>query len=327
MRPASHGAGDRLREVVAERGGALELLDNELFWTTPDDWREWTGESTGESDGEETEPDRRRGRERRQTLPTGELVPPRPPRDGRADGRRRAGRRRAGTTTSIRRRRRTAGNHPSRRGSTPTNSPARLTRGSASGSTRGTDSLDEFAWPVTREEAQTALDAFVRDRLPSFGRYEDAMVTDEPFLSHSLLSPAINLGLLDPREPVRAVEAAYTERGVEPGAYDPDEDPAASDSGTTLDAFGKEDPGDGADDRGPAPVPSTRSRDSSAGDRLAGVHPTRLPRGDAGAGGGQPTGPVAGAPAGLPRRRHGHAVSLRDGRSRPEVRLRPTSSG
>jgi len=55
--------------------------------------------------------------------------------------------------------------------------------------TWGTDSLDEFAWPVTREEAQTALDAFVRDRLPSFGRYEDAMVTDEPFLSHSLLSP------------------------------------------------------------------------------------------------------------------------------------------
>jgi len=124
--------------------------------------------------------------------------------------------------------------------------------------TWGTDSLDEFAWPVTREEAQTALDAFVRDRLPSFGRYEDAMVTDEPFLSHSLLSPAINLGLLDPREPVRAVEAAYTERGVEPGAYDPDEDPAASDSGTTLDAFGKEDPGDGADDRG------TRSRPLNA---------------------------------------------------------------
>jgi len=240
MRPASHGAGDRLREVVAERGGALELLDNELFWTTPDDWREWTGESTGESDGEETEPDRRRGRERRQTLPTGELVPPRPPRDGRADGRRRAGRRRAEL------RRPQSGNRRPPDGWEPPEPPRfdpdELTRETHAWvrerfDTWGTDSLDEFAWPVTREEAQTALDAFVRDRLPSFGRYEDAMVTDEPFLSHSLLSPAINLGLLDPREPVRAVEAAYTERGVEPGAYDPDEDPAASDSGTTLDAF------------------------------------------------------------------------------------------
>jgi len=194
MRPASHGAGDdRLREVVAERGGALELLDNELFWTTPDDWREWTGESTGESDGEETEPDRRRGRERRQTLPTGELVPPRPPRDGRADGRRRAGRRRAEL------RRPQSGDAAGRLGTTRAAAvrPDELTRETHAWvrerfDTWGTDSLDEFAWPVTREEAQTALDAFVRDRLPSFGRYEDAMVTDEPFLSHSLLSPAIN---------------------------------------------------------------------------------------------------------------------------------------
>ncbi|MFN3631163.1 MAG: cryptochrome/photolyase family protein, partial [Casimicrobiaceae bacterium] len=43
-------------------------------------------------------------------------------------------------------------------------------------------SLDHFAWPVTRSQALEALAAFVRDRLPDFGRYQDAMWTDAPFL-------------------------------------------------------------------------------------------------------------------------------------------------
>jgi deoxyribodipyrimidine photolyase-related protein len=126
--------------------------------------------------------------------------------------------------------------------------------------TWGEDGLEGFAWPVTREHDLTALDAFVRERLPAFGRYQDAMVTGEPFLSHSLLSPAINLGLLNPREPVRAVEAAYEERGVDPGAYDPADAGAAGGGSatTTLDAFGGEDGGAGddrADGDGDADLP------------------------------------------------------------------------
>lgn len=63
--------------------------------------------------------------------------------------------------------------------------------------------------PATAAESVAALRHFVATRLPTFGRWEDAMLAGDPFMSHSLLSPALNLGLLDPLDCVRAAEAAY----------------------------------------------------------------------------------------------------------------------
>lgn len=72
-------------------------------------------------------------------------------------------------------------------------------------------SLQSFAWAVTREEAKRDLEKFIRERLPTFGHYQDAMWTDEPWLYHSLLSTSLNLKLLHPREVVDAAEQAYRE--------------------------------------------------------------------------------------------------------------------
>lgn len=62
-----------------------------------------------------------------------------------------------------------------------------------------------FAWPTTAGEAREHLREFVADRLPVFGPYEDAISAEHPFINHGLLTPVLNIGLLDPREVLRAV--------------------------------------------------------------------------------------------------------------------------
>lgn len=75
-------------------------------------------------------------------------------------------------------------------------------------------SLEHFAWPVTAEQARVALRRFVDHRLARFGDFQDAMWTDTPFGWHSLLSVALNLHLIDPRDVIAAAEAAHRERGL-----------------------------------------------------------------------------------------------------------------
>ena len=57
--------------------------------------------------------------------------------------------------------------------------------------------LESFAWPVTRAQALHSLDRIIQERLPLFGRYEDALWPGEPWLYHSHLSAALNLKLLN----------------------------------------------------------------------------------------------------------------------------------
>ncbi|HEY1086132.1 MAG TPA: cryptochrome/photolyase family protein [Archangium sp.] len=75
--------------------------------------------------------------------------------------------------------------------------------------------LEPFGWPVTRAQALSWLDHFIKHRLPHFGRYEDAIRSDERFLFHSLLSVPLNLGLLRPEELARAAAKAYERGDVE----------------------------------------------------------------------------------------------------------------
>lgn len=76
-------------------------------------------------------------------------------------------------------------------------------------------SLKHFQWPVTRDQALHALEGFVKHRLATFGIYEDAMWTDTPFGWHSLLSSAMNLKLLNPREVIAAVLHAWKKESLD----------------------------------------------------------------------------------------------------------------
>jgi deoxyribodipyrimidine photolyase-related protein len=62
-------------------------------------------------------------------------------------------------------------------------------------------------FPTTHEGAKIALKRFVEKRLKSFGPYQDAIVTEDDFVFHSVLSAPINAGLLLPGDVLDAVLA------------------------------------------------------------------------------------------------------------------------
>ncbi len=69
--------------------------------------------------------------------------------------------------------------------------------------------LEPFWFAVTRRDAEAAFDRFLEDALADFGTYQDAMLTGEKFLYHSVISAYLNAGLLDPLDLCRKVEAAW----------------------------------------------------------------------------------------------------------------------
>ncbi len=70
---------------------------------------------------------------------------------------------------------------------------------------------EPFKYPVTQTDAKALLKHFIDNRLKYYGKYQDAMMANEPFMVHSLLSASINLGLLFAEDVVKEVEKAYHE--------------------------------------------------------------------------------------------------------------------
>jgi deoxyribodipyrimidine photolyase-related protein len=70
-------------------------------------------------------------------------------------------------------------------------------------------SLDGFDWAVAAADAERQAAVFFAHALADFGPYEDAMLTGERHLWHSILSPYLNSGLLDPLDLCRRAEAEY----------------------------------------------------------------------------------------------------------------------
>ncbi len=71
--------------------------------------------------------------------------------------------------------------------------------------------VEDFFWPVTREQALENLEDFLENRLEKFGDYQDAIDSDLKFGFHSLLSSSINIGLITPDEVVEKTLEAHEE--------------------------------------------------------------------------------------------------------------------
>lgn len=63
-----------------------------------------------------------------------------------------------------------------------------------------------FDMPVTHEDALVLLDDFLKNRLKTFGDYQDALVHENREVSHSLISNVLNMGLLDPLTVIKKAE-------------------------------------------------------------------------------------------------------------------------
>lgn len=68
---------------------------------------------------------------------------------------------------------------------------------------------EDFHFAVTADDARAALAHFIDFALPCFGDYQDAMSDSEDWLFHSILSPYLNCGLLDPLAVCEAAEQAW----------------------------------------------------------------------------------------------------------------------
>jgi deoxyribodipyrimidine photolyase-related protein len=204
MDPPSHGTADRLRELVAERGGKLTVVDNELFLTTPAQWDDWMDDPPyrqetfyrqvrretgylmdgGDPVGGEWNYD-----DENREFPGSDYEPPDPARYE-PDG----------TTREV------------------LDWVREEFDGSYDTEPKGGAWADpgEFVWPVTRADAVDALERFCTERLPEFGPYQDAMLDDEWSMNHGLVSAAVNVGLLHPAEVVeRAIETYRYDDAVE----------------------------------------------------------------------------------------------------------------
>ncbi len=71
--------------------------------------------------------------------------------------------------------------------------------------------VKDYWIPVERKTAKKMFKQYLKDRFEHYGSYQDALDQRNPFLYHSLISPAMNIGFLTPAEVIKEVERLVTE--------------------------------------------------------------------------------------------------------------------
>ena len=73
---------------------------------------------------------------------------------------------------------------------------------------------DNFYIPINHSDAKKWLDNFIKTKMNNFAEYQDAIVPEEPFLFHSVISAVINIGLLNPDYIIDIVTKAYEKKNI-----------------------------------------------------------------------------------------------------------------
>jgi len=68
----------------------------------------------------------------------------------------------------------------------------------------------QLYYAVTAEQAKAHFTLFLEEYLPFFGRYQDVMVANQPYLYHAVISAYLNVGFLDPLTVCQAASQRYT---------------------------------------------------------------------------------------------------------------------
>lgn len=70
-------------------------------------------------------------------------------------------------------------------------------------------STDNFIYPINHNQAKELFKNFVKYKISSFGKYQDATSTNINFGSHSLLSSSLNIGLINPKYVLNKILKAF----------------------------------------------------------------------------------------------------------------------
>ena len=71
-----------------------------------------------------------------------------------------------------------------------------------------------YPWAWNLSDSNALLDEFLKTRFKNFGTYEDAIASNEKFLFHSVLSPMINNGLINPNNIIDQVKKYIKEEDI-----------------------------------------------------------------------------------------------------------------
>jgi deoxyribodipyrimidine photolyase-related protein len=80
--------------------------------------------------------------------------------------------------------------------------------------------VDDFIFPISFDASEKWFDNFLLNRFKNFGTYEDAIDQNNNFIFHSVISPMLNIGLLQPNYIIEKTTKYYHQNNIEINNYE-----------------------------------------------------------------------------------------------------------